>query len=178
MEERGNERLLAKMKMSITSLKQSQPFQSVAIKFWILIVNLQYYDVKKLTQNYLDRQVDRGYERAMFPEAQIEHTNLPVDLVIYERVVPLFMKSLGSIGDPNFTPLAIPASVEQQNLLMKKKQKELLLYGRVHYEKFVTDLALMLGRNLLNLSASDVTYIYRKSLLAMTQRFSDDLHFI
>ena len=39
----------------ISSLKQSQQFQTLAIKFWILIVNLQYHDVKKLTQNFDDR---------------------------------------------------------------------------------------------------------------------------
>jgi hypothetical protein len=54
----------------------------------------------------------------------------------------------------------------------------MLLLGKVHFDKFVVDLALMLGSNLLNLSSSDVAYVYRKCMLAMTQRFNDDLHFI
>ena len=54
----------------------------------------------------------------------------------------------------------------------------MLLTGKVHFDKFVVDLALMIGRNLLSLGVSDVAYIYRKCYLAMTHRFEDDMHFI
>ena len=54
----------------------------------------------------------------------------------------------------------------------------MLLIGKVHFDKFFVDLGLMLGRNLVNLSSSDVAYIYRKCYLAMTHRFFDDMHFI
>lgn len=54
----------------------------------------------------------------------------------------------------------------------------MLLNGSVHFDKFIVDLGLMLGRNLLNLTNSDVAYIYRRCMLAMTQRFNDDFHLI
>ena len=54
----------------------------------------------------------------------------------------------------------------------------MLLVGKVHFDKFIVDLALMLGRNLVNLEVQNVYYIYRKSYLAMTHRFEDDMHFI
>ena len=54
----------------------------------------------------------------------------------------------------------------------------MLLIGKVHYDKFVIDLALMIGRNLLDLSCADVAYVFRRCYLAMTHRFSDDMHFI
>lgn len=139
--------------------------------------------MKKLTQNEEDR---RQATRSLTPTAQmsegnavdIQHTTLPVDLVIYERVTPLFMKALGSIGDPNFNPTPIPASQEDLNRLIKKKQHQQLLNGQVYYDKFAVDLALMIGRNLLSLQTSDIIYILRKCYLAMTQRFADNMHFI
>ena len=57
IEERENEKIAHKIKFTISQLKHSPNFQSLAIKFWILIVNLQYYDVKKLTQNFQDRKI-------------------------------------------------------------------------------------------------------------------------
>ena len=48
----------------------------------------------------------------------------------------------------------------------------------MHFDKFFVDLALMIGHNLLSLNIADVTYILRKCYLAMTHRFSDDMHFI
>ena len=62
--------------------------------------------------------------------------------------------------------------------MIKRNEKQIFLLDKVHFDKFVVDLGLMLGRNLLNLVGSDVAYIYRKCMLAMTQRFDDNLHFI
>lgn len=62
--------------------------------------------------------------------------------------------------------------------MIKRKQQQMLLIGQVHFDKFVVDLLLMLGANVLNLQSSDVTFIYRKCYLVMTHRFPDEMHFV
>ena len=63
IEARGDRRPIAtKIKLTISSLKQSLQFQALAIKFWILIINLQYHDVKKLSQSFADRQIAASYD--------------------------------------------------------------------------------------------------------------------
>ena len=64
--------------------------------------------MKKLSQSFADRQIALNSDGSLHEEKEIQHTNLPVDLVIYERVIPLFMKALGAIGDPDFNPTPIP----------------------------------------------------------------------
>ena len=123
IEARGDRKPIAtKIKLTISTLKQSLQFQALAIKFWILIINLQYHDVKKLSQSFTDRQIAASYEGLLHREKEIQHTSLPVDLVIYERVIPLFMKALGAIGDPDFNPTPIPVNLDEQNRLIKRKQ--------------------------------------------------------
>ena len=51
----------------------------------------------------------------------------------------------------------------------------MLLIGKVHFDKFLVDLVLMLGLNCVSLTASDLAFIYRKCYLSMTYRFSDDV---
>ena len=74
----------------------------MAIKFWIIIVNLQYHDVKKLSLNEQDRELVNQVNEECGSDFKIMHTSLPVDLVVYERIVPLFQKALGSLADRDF----------------------------------------------------------------------------
>ena len=49
------------------------------------------------------------------------------------------------------------------------------MYGQVHFDRFIMDLGLMLGQNLLTLHMADIEYIYRKCLHATTYRFESNL---
>ena len=55
IESKSGNKIATKIKLAVSHLKQSQQFQSLAIKFWIIIINLQYDDVKRLTMNFSDR---------------------------------------------------------------------------------------------------------------------------
>ena len=46
-------------------------------------------------------------------EVNIIHTSLPVDFVVYERVIPLFLKALGCLADPDFKAAQIPVSNQE-----------------------------------------------------------------
>ena len=47
-----------------------------------------------------------------------------------------------------------------------------------HFDKFLVDVGLLIGQNILHLSCSDIEFIYRKTLHAITFRFESDLDFI
>ena len=111
-------------------------------------------------------------------EVELMHTSLPVDFNIYERVMPLFMTALGCLVDPDFKSAQIPMSKTQQNRLLKRKHKQMLLNGPVHFDKFLVDLCLLLGPNLLEMSANEVSFVYRKVYQAMTHRFPEDMNFV
>ena len=49
-----------------------------------------------------------SYGNLISRDVQVQHTSLPVDLVIYEKVVPLFMRALGSLANPEFKSACIP----------------------------------------------------------------------
>lgn len=102
IESKSGNKIATKIKLAVSHLKQSQQFQSLAIKLWIIIINLQYDDVKRLTMNFSDRQLALHYEHLMMNEIDVMHTSLPVDFIIYERVVPLFLRALGCLGDRDF----------------------------------------------------------------------------
>ena len=55
IEAQGEEKIGTKLTLMVSQLKQSLQFQTLAIKFWMLIINLQYHDVKKLSRNISDR---------------------------------------------------------------------------------------------------------------------------
>ena len=57
----------------------------------MIIINLQYDDVKRLSMSFSDRQLAIHYEHLYMNEVEIIHTSLPVDFIVYERVVPLFL---------------------------------------------------------------------------------------
>ena len=72
IEARGDRTPIAtKIKLTISSLKQSQQFQALAIKFWILIINLQYHDVKKLSQNFADRQIAQSCDELLNKDKEL-----------------------------------------------------------------------------------------------------------
>ena len=57
----------------------------------MIIINLQYDDVKRLSMSFSDRQLAIHYEHLYMNDVEIIHTSLPVDFIVYERVVPLFL---------------------------------------------------------------------------------------
>ena len=50
--------------------------------------------------------------------------------------------------------------------------------GQIHFDKFLIDLALMLGDNLLMMNPNEVCYVFRKVYQAMTHRFPEDMQFV
>ena len=62
-----------------------------------------------------------SYGNLISRDVQVQHTSLPVDLVIYEKVVPLFMRALGSLANPEFKSACIPENQERYNSVIKRK---------------------------------------------------------
>ena len=54
--------------------------------------------------SFSDRQLALHYEHLYMNEVELIHTSLPVDFIIYERVMPLFARVLGCLVDPDFKP--------------------------------------------------------------------------
>ena len=96
-------------------------------------------------------------------------------MVTYQRVIPLITTALGAIADPAFELKQSDSKVEAMRNL---ETKGALLYGQVHFDRFVMDLGLMLGQNLLTLHMGDIEFIYRKCWHATTHRFEDNLQFV
>ena len=66
------------MKIAISDMKKSESIQQIANKYWILIVNLQYDDVKRLCQTD---------EMKYWRNIDVVHACLPVNMLIYEKAV-------------------------------------------------------------------------------------------
>ena len=66
------------MKIAISDMKKSESIQQIANKYWILIVNLQYDDVKRLCQTD---------EMKYWRNIDVVHASLPVNMLIYEKAV-------------------------------------------------------------------------------------------
>ena len=96
-------------------------------------------------------------------------------MITYQRVLPLLQRALGAIADPAFHPRQSDTKVE---VMRGAETRGALLYGQVHFDRFIMDLGLMLGQHLLTLHMSDIAFIYRKCLHAATHRFEDNLQFV
>ena len=54
--------------------------------------------------SFSDRQLALHYEHLYMNEVELMHTSLPVDFIVYERIMPLFVKSLGCLADVDYKP--------------------------------------------------------------------------
>ena len=73
---KGRGAVAMKMQLKISEMQRSELVQAVAVKFWTLIVNLQYEDVRRLSYSREERC--RAWD-----DKDIQHTALPVDMVTY-----------------------------------------------------------------------------------------------